>query len=148
MQLLIDADACPVVEQTISAAKHRGIPVTLFCDTSHLFYSDYATVRTVGTGRDAADFAIVTACRAGDLVVTQDYGVAAMVLGKGACAIHQSGMRYTLQNIDALLMERHLAKKERMSKTKNHPRGPAKRTRADDLRFDAALEALLNEMLP
>ena len=55
---------------------------------------------------------------------TQDYGVAAMALGKGAYAIHQSGKWYTDENIDQMLMERHLNKKARRASGKNHLRGP------------------------
>ena len=75
-------------------------------------------------------------------MVTQDYGVAVLALGKGARAIHQSGRWYTNENIDALLMERHLAKKARQS-SKNHLKGSAKRTKEDDLRFMESFERLI-----
>lgn len=75
--------------------------------------------------------------------MTQDYGVAALALGKGAQAIHQSGKWYTEDNIDQMLMERHLAKKERMGKGKHHLRGPAKRTKEDDVRFREAFEKMI-----
>ena len=64
---------------------------------------------------DAVDLALINLCQAGDIVVTQNYGVAAMALGKNAYAIHQNGWRYTSENIDRLLMERHMAKKARRS---------------------------------
>ena len=105
-------------------------------------------MRTVGAGADAVDFALTAECKKGDIVVTQDYGVAAMILTKGAHGLHQSGMRYTNDNIDGLLMERHIAKKARMSKAKHHMKGPRKRTEEDDRRFLAALEKLLTELLP
>lgn len=111
MTIYIDADACPVIRIAETIAKKHSIPVTLLCDTSHLLRSDYSTVITVGEGADAVDLALINLCRRGDIVVTQDYGVAALALGKGARAIHQSGKRYTDENIDALLMERHLARK-------------------------------------
>lgn len=79
----------------------------------------------------------------GDIAVTQDYGVAALVLGKGGYAIHQSGKIFTNENIDGLLMERHINKKARMSSSKNHLKGPKKRTKEDDLRFESAFESLL-----
>lgn len=78
-----------------------------------------------------------------NIVVTQDYGVAAMALGKGAYAIHQSGRWYTNENIDRLLMERHMAKKARMGKGKHHLKGPAKRTQEDDDRFRESFEKLV-----
>ncbi|MEZ3472164.1 MAG: DUF188 domain-containing protein [Lachnospiraceae bacterium] len=78
-----------------------------------------------------------------DIVVTQDYGVAAMALGKGAYAIHQSGKWYTDENIDQMLMERHLNKKARRASGKNHLRGPKKRTPEDDMQFRQSFEKLL-----
>ncbi len=146
MRILVDADACPVVKLTERTAKKYGIAVVLFCDTNHVLQSDYSEVRTIGAGADAVDFALTAECRRGDIVITQDYGVAAMVLTKGAYGLHQSGMRYTDENIDRLLMERHLAKKARMSKAKHHMKGPKKRTEEDDARFLQALESLLAEI--
>lgn len=75
--------------------------------------------------------------------MTQDYGVAAMILGKGACGIHQNGKWYTNENIDRMLMERHLAKKARNTKKKHHLKGPAKRTEEDDKRFKESFEKLI-----
>ena len=79
MKILVDADACPVVRITEQVAKEKGIPVTLLCDTNHVLQSDYSEVITVGAGADAVDFKLVSICQKGDLVVTQDYGVAAMI---------------------------------------------------------------------
>ena len=144
MTIYIDADACPVTRIAEGIAKEHGIPVTLLCDTNHLLTSDYSTVRTIGAGADAVDLALINLCRRGDIVITQDYGVAALALGKGAKAIHQSGMRYTDDNIDRLLMERHLARKARQS-GKHHLKGPAKRTEEDDRRFAESFEKLIRE---
>ena len=85
----------------------------------------------------------LTICHKGDVVVSQDYGVAAMALGKGAYAIHQSGKWYTNENIDQMLMERHLNKKVRRSSHKNHMRGSRKRTEEDDVRFAQSFEKLI-----
>ena len=143
-RVLIDADACPVVRIAEEIARKHGVPVTLLCDTSHILRSDYSEIRIIGEGADAVDFALVNLCRKGDIVVTQDYGVAAMALGKGAYAIHQSGMPYTEDNIDQLLMERHLAKKARMSaQGKHHFKGPKKRPKEDDERFARSFEELI-----
>jgi len=97
----------------------------------------------IGEGSDAVDFALVNLCRRGDVVITQDYGVAALALGRGAHAIHHSGMRYTQENIDRMLMERHLARKARMGRGKHHLKGPKKRTREEDAAFESAFDALL-----
>ena len=101
-------------------------------------------MRTIGAGADAVDLALINLCRRGDIVITQDYGVAALALGKGAKAIHQSGMRYTDDNIDRLLMERHLAKKARRS-GRHHLKGPAKRTEEDDRHFAESFEEMILE---
>ena len=146
MRILVDADACPVVKLIEQTAKRYEVEVVLFCDTNHVLYSEYSTVRTIGAGADAVDFALTAECRKGDVVVTQDYGVAAMILSKGAYGLHQSGMRYTNENIDRLLAERKMKKKARMSRAKHHVKGPKKRTQEDDARFLSALETLLAEL--
>lgn len=146
-RVLIDADACPVYRLAEKIARERHVPVILFGDTNHVLCSDYAQIRVIGAGVDAVDFALVNECRAGDIAVTQDYGVAAMVLGKGAMAIHQSGRWYTNENIDRMLMERHLAKKARMGKGKHHLKGPARRTAEDDERFVESFRKLLDERM-
>ena len=147
MQIFVDADACPVVRQTEQAAREHGVAVTLLCDTNHVLHSDYSTIRVVGAGADAVDFALVNLCQAGDIVVTQDYGVAAMALGKRAFCIHQSGRWYTDENIDELLMERHLVKKARRANSKAHLKGPKKRTAEDDAHFSASLARLIAKAL-
>ena len=146
MMIYIDADACPVTRIAEDIARKHGIPVMLLCDTNHVLTSDYSTVKVIGAGADAVDFALINLCRRGDIVITQDYGVAALALGKGARAIHQSGKWFTNDNIDGLLMDRHLAKKARRS-GKHHLKGPAKRTEEDDKRFTESFERLIQEAL-
>lgn len=161
MQIFVDADAYPVVEIVESIAEKYNIPVTLLCDTNHVLYSDYSDVIVVGTGADAVDYKLISICHKGDIVVSQDYGVAAMALGKGVYAIHQSGRWYTDDNIDQMLMERHLNKKARRGSHKNHLKGctmsgghrlcmdrsesgdPKKRTEEDDKRFAQSFEMLV-----
>lgn len=145
--LLVDADACPVTEEAEKLARRYNLPMTLLCDEHHALRSDYAQVYHVSSGAEAADLALVNLCCPGDVVVTQDYGVAAMALGKGAYAIHHSGRRYTDENIEQLLFERHLAKKARRGSAKHHLKGPARFTREDRERFTAALAALIEEAL-
>ena len=143
MQIFVDADACPGVFIVEAVARKYGVAVTLLCDTNHILYSDYSEVVVVGAGADAVDYKLISICHKGDIVVSQDYGVAAMALGKGAYAIHQSGKWYTDENIDQMLMERHLNKKARRSSQKNHIKGPRKRTDADDERFFQSMEKLV-----
>ncbi len=143
MKLFVDADACPVVRIVERTAQKHKLPVMLLCDTNHVLQSEYSEIVVVGAGMDAVDYKLISLCRKGDIVVTQDYGVAAMALGKGAYAIHQSGKWYTDDNIDRMLMERHLNKKARRSSHRNHIKGPRKRTSEDDVRFAESLETLI-----
>ena len=145
MKIFVDADACPVVDIVEDIATKYNIPVTLLCDTNHVLTSDYSEVVVVGAGADAVDYKLISICHRGDIVVTQDYGVAAMALGKGAFAIHQSGKWYTNENIDQMLMERHLNKKARRASSRNHIKGPRKRTEEVDQRFAESFEKLLRK---
>ena len=146
MRIFVDADACPVVKIIEKIAKKYSVGVTLLCDTNHILQSNYSEVRIIGAGADAVDYALVNMIKKGDVAVTQDYGVAAMVLTKGGFCIHQSGRIFTDDNIGGLLMDRHLAKKARMSNSKHHIKGPKKRTNDDDKHFEEAFEKLIAEL--
>ena len=114
MRIWIDADGCPVVDITLRVARACGVPCTIVCDTAHAFAPrDGMEVITVSQGADSADFYLVNFARKGDVVITQDYGLASMALSKGARVINQDGLEYTEFNIDALLLARHTAKKIR-----------------------------------
>ena len=141
MQILVDADACPVKEIIVRLAKLRRIPVIMLIDTSHEINDGYSRVITVDKETDSVDFALIGLLTPGDVVVTQDYGLAAMALGKGAKVINQNGMMYTNDNIDRLLMERHVNGKIRRGGGKT--KGPAKRTKADNDRFEMLFGELL-----
>ena len=143
MKIYVDADACPVVRIIERLAKKYEIPCVLLSDTNHVMDSDYSEVIVVGAGADAVDFKLISLLRKGDICVSQDYGVAAMALSKGCYAIHQSGKWYTNENIDQMLMERHIAKKERRKNKKPHLKGPAKRTLEDDKRFEESFERMI-----
>ena len=145
MKIYVDADACPVVRIVEKLARKYEIPCILLCDTNHILSSDYSEVIVVGAGADAVDFKLISLLSRGDICVTQDYGVAAMALGKGCYAIHQSGKWYTHENIDQMLMERHLAKKARRATKKHHLKGPAKRTDEDDKRFEESFERMIRK---
>lgn len=147
MQILVDADACPVVGIVERVAKEYQFPVTLLCDTNHILTSDYSEICVIGAGADAVDFALVGICQKNDIVVTQDYGVAAMILSKGAYGIHQSGKWYTDENIDQLLAERHMAQKARHAKAKHHLKGLSKRTSEDDRHFEESFQKLIEQII-
>lgn len=144
MKVYIDADSCPVVRETEKICKKYNLPLIIFCDSSHIILSDYANVITVGTGADAVDFALVNKCQQNDIVITQDYGLAAMVLSKGCKCINQNGLIYTDDNISGLLDSRYIAKKIRNSSSKHHLKGPAKRTTADTQKFIESFEKIIN----
>ena len=146
-RILVDADACPVVAGVEEMAEKYDLPCKLFCDTNHVLKSSYSQVEVVGAGADAVDFALISQLKEGDVVVTQDYGVAAMALGKGAFGIHQSGIRYTQDNMDQLLLERHLSKKARRASSRHHGKGPHKRTAEDDERFEREFRRLLDSIM-
>ena len=141
MQILVDADACPVKQIIVKIAKRLEIPVMMFIDTSHELNDGYSRIITVDKAADSVDYALMRRLTKEDVAVTQDYGLAAMALGKGAWAIHQSGLVYTNDNIEKLLMERHVSGKIR--RAGGRTKGPAKRTIEDDARFEAAFEKLL-----
>jgi len=141
MRILVDADACPVKEIIVRLAKQRNIPVIMLIDTSHQLNDGYSTVITVDKQADSVDFALMGLLTRDDVVVTQDFGLAAMVLGKGAGAVNQNGLIFTSDNIDKLLMERHIGAKIRRGGGRT--KGPAKRTKEDNERFEAAFLKLL-----
>lgn len=145
MKILVDADACPVKEIIVRKAKKRAIAVCMVTDTSHVIADGYSKVITVDKGADSADIKLANMTDTGDVVVTQDYGVAAMALGKGAAALDRNGMIYTNSNIDGLLLSRHIAKKIRRGggKTNSVP----KRTKEDDKKFAESFEKILSEGL-
>ena len=141
-RILVDADACPVKEIILRMAKRRNIPVTMVIDTSHELGDGYSTVITVDKGSDSADYVITNMVTCHDIVVTQDYGLGAMVLAKGASAIDQNGMVYTGDNIDILLERRYIGQKIRRGGGRT--KGPKKRTKEDDERFENAFVKMLD----
>lgn len=141
VKVLIDADGCPVVDETIAAARKFNLDVILLCDTSHEMYREGAETITVSKGPDAVDFVLVNRVKKGDIVVTQDYGLAAMVLAKQGYPIDQNGRLYSAENIDQLLHGRHIAKKIRQGG--GRMKGPKKRKLEDNEKFIVNLEELI-----
>jgi len=142
MTVFIDADGCPVVDITVGLCAAAGVECIIVCNTSHVFEKPPAKTITVGKGNDSADFALVNMLVRGDVVITQDYGLAAMCLARGAVCVSQNGLAYTGDNIDGLLMQRHTSKKMRAAGGRT--KGPAKRTARQDEDFKQMLEKILN----
>ncbi len=141
MKILIDADGCPVVDIAVRMAKENHIACLILCDTSHVFEKDGATTMIFSKGADSVDFALVNRVSVGDIVITQDYGLAAMCLSKNAIVLNQDGMEYTDDNINALLLTRHTARKIRSSG--GRLKGPKKRSSIQDEEFETKLAYLL-----
>lgn len=145
MKILIDADGCPVTKIAVETASNAGIKAVIYCDTSHEFSNTGAEVITVSKGADSADFALVNDAQKGDIVITQDYGLAAMALAKKAMPLTQNGLIISDKNIDSLLMSRHAAKAAR--RAGKHLKGPSKRTEKQNKDFKAALLSLIKANL-
>ncbi|MEG1470819.1 MAG: YaiI/YqxD family protein [Clostridia bacterium] len=141
MRLFIDADACPVTNLAIALANERGVEVVLVCDDAHVMHREGAQTVMVARGADSADFTLVNLLKKGDVAVTQDYGLAAMCLSRGARVLNQDGREYDESNIDSLLGIRHLSRKIRMAGGRT--KGPPKRLKEQDEWFRAALEKIL-----
>ena len=141
MTVLIDADWCPVTNITIALCQRFHIPCILLCDTAHEFHRNGTETLVFDKGADSVDFALVNRVRQGDLVITQDYGLAAMCLAKGCRVLHQDGWEYSADNIDALLLVRHQSRKHRAAGGRF--KGSKKRNTSQDLAFQASLEHLL-----
>lgn len=141
MKILVDADGCPVKDIVLKLAKEYNIELIMIKNICHELYDDYATIITVDQGRDMADIMLINHTKEGDIIVTQDYGVAALALGKRAVAINQNGWLYTNENIDELLMKRHL-NQEMRRKHKKYTKIP-KRSKEDNLIFEKKFRELI-----
>lgn len=141
MKVYIDADACPVTNIAVELCRKYHTMCYIFCDTAHAIFRDGADTIIVDQGADSTDYAITARVMPNDLVITQDYGLASMVLAKKARALHQNGWEYTADNIGALLFERHASAKFRRGG--GRIKGPSKRTAEQDQHFRYALEAML-----
>ena len=155
--LYIDADACPVTSEALAVARRAGVPVVIAGNTTqnlerHVRAGDprdaahakrgvWGDTLVVSTGADSADFAIVEVLEPGDVVVTQDIGLAAMVLGRGARAIGVRGRVYSEATIDSDLFIR--AEEKKVRRAGGRTRGPAAFTDRDRRRFTDNLEGLL-----
>lgn len=143
MRILVDADACPGRNLIEKAAKENNIPVIMYCDMNHILNSEYSDIKYVESGFQSVDMVIANETKAGDVVVTQDFGVAAMCLGKRAYAISPKGFIYDNDNIDRLLFERHIGAKVR--KAGGRTSNPKKRSKEDDDRLYRNLVKIIQQ---
>ena len=141
MTVLIDADGCPVTKIAVRLCREYQTPCILLCDTVHEFHHENIRTLIFDKGSDSVDFALVSRVQSGDLVITQDYGLASMCLAKACRVLHQDGWEYTSDNIDALLLVRHESRKHRAAGGRF--KGTKKRTPQQDNAFEAALKRIL-----
>ena len=141
MKILIDADGCPVVDIALKLGAKFQIPCLILCDTAHEFHRDEAETLVFDKGADSVDFSLVNRVSPGDIVITQDYGLASMCLARGAKVLHQDGWEYTQFNIDALLFQRHESRKYRAAG--GRMKGPKKREHSQNEAFECCLFRLL-----
>lgn len=145
MKLLIDADGCPVVDIAVDLCREFQFPCLLLCDTAHALQRDGAETLIFDKGADSVDFALVNRVSPGDIVITQDYGLASMCLARQAYVLHQDGWAYTQDNMDGLLAQRHAARQYRAAGGRT--KGPPKRSAAQNQSFQAALRKLLQQLV-
>ena len=147
MKIYVDADACPVKDTIIKVAHQEGIPVILVQSFSHFSHVEQPVgveVIYVDKGADAADFRIMGLAQAGDIIVTQDYGLASLGLAKGCFVIHHKGFTYTNENIDHLLQTRYLSAMAR--KGGQRTKGPKAFTKEDEQKFDKLLRRTISQV--
>ena len=142
MKVLIDADGCPVTDIAVKLCREFCIPCLILCDTAHQFFREAAQTLVFDKGSDSVDYALVNRVNQGDVVITQDYGLASMCLARNCRVLHQDGWEYTRDNIDALLLVRHESRKHRAAVGRF--KGPKKRTFQQDLAFEQALRMILH----
>lgn len=137
MRIIVDGDACPGISIIENIAKKYGLELIVFCDIHHYIQLDYGEVKVVDSGFQSVDMYVVNISKEKDIVISQDYGVAAIALGKGSYVINPKGYYYNEENIDRLLEERHISQKIRRAGGRTN--NPKKRTKEDDLRLEKNL---------
>lgn len=143
MKVFIDADGCPVVNETVELCREYKKECIIICDTSHNIEKNGAQTIVTSKGADSTDFRLVNMLSKGDIAITQDYALAAMSLSRGSRVINQNGLEYTDKNIDSLLMSRFIAKKVRNAG--GRLKGPSKRTKEQNESFVKKLREILEE---
>ena len=141
MRVLVDADACPVLEIVRRLCARDGVPVITVSSFRHNIGGEGHIM--VGPEPQAADMAIINRTQRGDLVVTQDWGLAGLALARGAHAISPWGHRFRDDEMDGRLAQRALHARLRRGGVRLP--GPRRRTAADDASFEQALQAVLRQ---
>ena len=141
MKILVDADACPksVLQICIRLGRKYDTPVWTVASFDHRIESEHPI--TVGDGFQEADIKIMNLAEEGDVVVTGDWGLAAMALGKGAICLSPMGREFLSEKMDFLLEEREV--KAKFRRGGGRTKGPSKRRAEADQRFEVSLHKIL-----
>lgn len=148
MKILIDADASPVKNEVIALAEQYDLEVVLVSSIAHYStetHPDFVKVIYVEKGADQADFKIVQLAKKDDIIITQDYGLASLLLPKGCHVLHHKGSQYTAENIDQLLHNRHFSAMQR--KSGQRTKGPKPFTKENRQQFKDYFERFLEEVV-
>lgn len=141
MRILVDADGSPVVDLSIKIAKEYDLEIIVVKNYAHVIEDSYASIVTVDIARDSADYYIVNNTKENDIIVTQDYGLAAMAISKKAICVNQYGLIISSHNIDGLLNRRHINQKLRREQQKYTKF--KKRDKSADVKFEKSLRRLV-----
>ncbi len=144
MKILVDADACPVKKMIIEIARINNLEVIMAFDSAHIYEDDYSTVYILDKGADSVDYFLISLTQKNDIIVTGDYGLAAMAIAKGSKAITPNGLIFTEDNINSLLNSRYKSAKLRRSGIR--VKGPSKRLTKNDTDFTNKLTELINSV--
>lgn len=143
MKILIDGDSCCVISSTEKIARQYDIPCHIYCDTKHALDSSYSEIHIVSSGKDSADFAIVNKCDRNDIVITNDGGLAAMVLAKNGFALNSSGVEYTKTNILSYLNKRYVRSSEQRRTRRDKVKGSLYGRKTEHCRFTDILAQVI-----
>lgn len=144
MRIIVDGDATPYKNEIFALSSQYQVSMYVYVDYAHLLKEAPYQVIECEIGHDSVDMHILSDLQKDDLLITQDYGLAALALGKGVKVLHVSGMEITSQNIDELLLRRYIGAHQR--KSGKHVKGPSKMTKEDQIYFLEQLDHLLNHL--
>ncbi|MFC6346593.1 YaiI/YqxD family protein [Vagococcus carniphilus] len=148
MRLVIDGDGSPVKDEVVELGRKYGLPVLIVTSVDHFTtkeYPDFLTFIYVDKGADGADYRIVKEIKENDMVITQDYGLASLLLGKKVRIFHHNGKEYLPETIDSLLTQRYIG--GQMRKAGKRTKGPKPFTKADREHFTKILTKVLEESI-
>lgn len=144
MRIIVDGDATPYKNEIFALSSQYQVSMYVYVDYAHLLKEALYQVIECEIGHDSVDMHILSDLQKDDLLITQDYGLAALALGKGVKVLHVSGMEITSQNIDELLLRRYIGAHQR--KSGKHVKGPSKMTKEDQIYFLEQLDHLLKHL--